>query len=146
MRTNRDELLYQILTKNANQNERQISINEMLNDVQKMRSLYSNRQELQLQMITPLELLARKYRKSLEFKKSAQVFEEIFELTKDNNDFISIAVLKEAFLDYKNCSQEKKSESCRQKAYDYFIDIYRFKPCFEELWEKIIFNGFNFVF
>ena len=85
MRTNRDELLYQILTKNANQNERQISINEMLNDVQKMRSLYSNRQELQLQMITPLELLARKYRKSLEFKKSAQVFEEIFELTKDNN-------------------------------------------------------------
>ena len=97
-------------------------------------------------MITPLFILANKYRNVPTYKKSAKCFEEIFDITKDSNDFISVAVLKEAATDYQKCSNAKKVESCRQKALDYFLGIYPNFPCFDKLWEAIIFIGFNFVF
>lgn len=143
VRLQRDQLFYQIVTKNA---QEQISFNDALSDVQKMRSTYTNRLELQQQMITPLFILANKYRNVPTYKKSAKCFEEIFDITKDSNDFISVAVLKEAATDYQKCSNAKKVESCRQKALDYFLGIYPNFPCFDKLWEAIIFIGFNFVF
>ena len=143
MRTLRDELFYKIITKNCNQ---QLSLNELVADVNKIRSMFANREKFQLQLITPLDILAKKYRNTCDFKKSAKCFEEIFELTKDNNDFIALAVLKEASNDYKNSSQMKKSETCKTRALQYFNQIYSQKTIFEEIWEKIFFNGFNFVF
>lgn len=143
MRTVRDELFYKIITKNSNQ---QIILNELVADVNKMRTTFANRPKFQLQLITPLDILAKKYRNTCDYKKSAKCFEEIFELTKDNNDFIALAVLKEASNDYKNGSQIKKSEKCKEKALNYFTQIYSQKPIFEQIWEKIFFNGFNFVF
>ena len=129
----RDQLLTQIESKKINRN-----ISEAIADFQKMRQTYSNRPEPHLQLITPLEVLAEKYRENSDFKKSAKCFEDIFELTKDYNDFVSITALKEAYADFKKCSsQDKNCELCKKTAFEYFISLNLNEHYYERLWKKM---------
>jgi len=141
--TKRDELLHKIVMKNSMS---PVSINELIANLETMRSTYSKRLKHQLHLIIPLVFLALKHRKSGSFKKSAACFESVFDTVKDSNDFYAITALKEAYNDFVSCSQPKQSEQCKLKAFNYFSQIYRYKPCFDALWNEMhfisSFNGF----
>ena len=135
MRTLREKLLEEIEAKNYNPN---VSINEAQIDLQKMRCTYLKRSSLQFHLITPMEALANRYRQNLEHKKSAKCFEDIFELTKDYNDFVSVNMLIEALIDYKKTSQSKTIETIKQISYEYFESISFYKFYYEKIWQKML--------
>ena len=87
--------------------------------------------------MSPLEILASKYRDNCDYNKSAKCFNEIFELIKDYNDFVAIDMLKEELNDYKKCAQAKKLEACKKAAFSYFESLHLNKFYYEKLLDKI---------
>ncbi len=59
-----------------------ISLNELLEDEKFMRKSYANQNELQIGLILALENLALKYRQLFNYQKSADIYEEIYKITK----------------------------------------------------------------
>jgi hypothetical protein len=110
------------------------SISEALADVNRMRCTYLKRPKFQIQMIFPLEILASKYRTDSVFNESAKCYEQIFDVAKDLSEFVSLAALKEAYIDFRKCSEIEKSDACKARASEYFGF---FKSYFELVWEKI---------
>jgi hypothetical protein len=124
----RNKLLQNIFSNNDKE------INELINDVNKMKCTYLKRSKYNVYMIYPLELLANKYRMKLMFNESAKCFMQIFETIKECNEYISLAALKEAYIDYRKCGLLEISDSCKVKAREYFVD---FKLYFDQVWNKI---------
>lgn len=135
MRKIREQLVNQMKMKNST---REVSISEALTDMTKMRYTYIKRPELQILLISPIQILAFKYRQNFNYGQSAKYFEELFEKIKDFNDFGAITLLKEAYADYLNCSYPEKSESCKEKAFHFFNSLSMNKVYYERLWEKMI--------
>ena len=135
MRPHREKLLEEIDSKNFNTN---VSVSEALTDLQKMRCTYLKRGMYQFHLIAPIESLANKYRCNFDYKTSAKCFEDIFELIKEFNDFVSVTVLKEALTDYKKSEKTKKIEQIKKKAFEYFESIHFFKHYYEKLWLKML--------
>ena len=128
MREAREQLMAKIFVK------KQQSSSEALADVNRMRCTYLKRPKFQIQMIFPLEILASTYRNDSVFTESAKCFEQIFEVAKDLSEFVSLAALKEAYVDFRKCSEIEKSDLCKARASEYFVS---FKPYFDFVWEKI---------
>ena len=78
----REPYLNEILSKKANSNLSRISLNELLEDEKFMRKSYANQNELQIGLILALENLALKYRQLFNYQKSADIYEEIYKITK----------------------------------------------------------------
>ena len=125
----------QIEFKNSNL---EINLNEALTDVTKMRYTYLKRKEFPLQLINPLQVLAAKYRIDFCHQMSAKVFEEIFELIKEFNEFGAITILKETLSDYKKCGDKEKCEQCKKKAFEYFTSLAMHKIYSEKIWLKMV--------
>jgi hypothetical protein len=111
-----------------------ISLNELIEDVKKMRNLYANDNPNKTGLVFALNLLAIKYRLNLNFKKSAITFEEIYNIFKENCEIISISSLKRAYNDYKRCSLHEKCEWCYKTASEYYGNNEAF---FKRFWEAI---------
>jgi hypothetical protein len=135
MRSLREKLLEEIDAKSYNP---KVSMNEAQIDLQKMRCTYLKRSILQFHLITPMEALANKYRHNLEYKKSAKCFEDIFDLIKEYNDFVSVNMLIEALTDYKKSSQTKKIEAVKKLSFEYFESINFYRLYYEKLWQKMV--------
>ena len=109
----------------------QLSLKEAQRDVKLMRKLYLNRTEFQNDLIVPLQNLAFKQRENLNYKESAKLFEEVYEITKERASLVAIDSLRDAYKDYNNCSLTDKSKWCYQSALEYFGDN---KIFFERFW------------
>ncbi len=129
LRPKREELVGKIIFANKNQ-----SISETVDDVNRIQQTYLQRTKFKYQLVYPLEYLALKYRASRMFAESAKCYEQIFDAIKDCNEFLAIASLKEAYVDYRKCSEIEKSNSCQTRAAEYFVNL---KTLFDVVWEQI---------
>jgi len=119
-----------------------LSLNEALDDVKKMRKLYSTRTEYKFDLVPPLQILANKYRenaitnaaksKSL-LQKSAVVLEEIYKINVDLNAFNAIYTLKEAYDVYSDLEAKDKQKWCYDTAANHFFNNEVF---FEKFWKR----------
>ena len=110
-----------------------LSLNEAMEDVKRMRKLYANRSEYQFDLLLPLQNLAVKYRESLNFKKSASISEELYELNKERAFSVAIDSLKDAYNDYKILKKADKHKWCYDTAAAYFSNNDVF---FERFWNR----------
>ncbi len=120
---------------------RSISFNETLEDVKMMRQVYSDGNLRKTGLALALQHLAMKYRVIGDFKQSAEIFEEIYHISKEACELVSIFSLKQAFNDYELCSLHKKSKWCYEKASEYYGDNLTF---FKRLWDNIIVESNEF--
>jgi hypothetical protein len=123
----RESLLQEIKMKNL----LNLSLNEAFEDVKKMRNLYLNRKEYQFDMILPLQNLAIKLRENFNFKKSASIYMELYDINKERACLVAIDALKDAYNDFKICNQTEKCEYCYKLASEYFENN---KVFFERFW------------
>ena len=132
MRKQRDQLVNKMESSNK-------SLNEILADLHILKQTYTIRDPLyRFGLIIPLQTLAEKYCNKMEHKKAFKYFEEIFELVKDYNDFQAMLIIREMA---KCCfKMNKKIDSCKQKAFDYFESMSFCKIFYETVWDKIISN------
>lgn len=66
---------------------------DKLDFYQKFKETYSNRNELQLDLIHPLQAMILYYKQQNDFKKAGDVFMEIYELVRDFGSFINACIL-----------------------------------------------------
>jgi len=125
-----------------NKNFASLSLIEAIDDVKKMRKLYSSRTEYKFDLVVPLQVLANKYRenavtnaaksKSL-LQKSALVLEEIYKINVDLNAFNAIYTLKEAYDVYNDLEAKDKQKWCYDTAANHFSNNHAF---FEKFWKR----------
>jgi len=101
-----------------------------------MLQTYANRSRLQIDLVTPLEMLANKYRQENKLKFSAETFVKIYEILKETSfTQHTIESLKNASKDYKECGLDEKSNLCIKRAHEYFgTQSY----IFEDFWNGLI--------
>lgn len=112
-----------------------ISLREAEEDVKLMRLVYSNRNYRRTGLVFALQHLAMKHRLNRDFKMSAEIFEEIYEISKEDCELVAIFSLRQAYEDYKCCSIYDKCEWCYTKAAEYYSNNDAF---FKRLWNEII--------
>jgi hypothetical protein len=82
-----------------------------------MLQTYTNISRLQIDLVTPLEMLANKYRQENKLKFSAETFVKIYEILKETSfTQHTIESLKNASKDYKECGLDEKSNLCIKRA------------------------------
>ena len=111
-----------------------ISLNELIEDVTKMRHLYANENPHKIGLVFALQNLAIKYRVNFNFKQSATTFEEIYNICKENCELIAICSLKRAYVAYKRCSLLEKCDWCYKTASEYYGSNQVF---FKRFWETV---------
>ena len=129
---NRESLHKGIVSKRKNL--ARVTLNEAIGDVKLMRQTYEKRPELQEALVLPLKNLAVKYRENFNYRKSAAIFEEIYEISKEGDFHITIIALKAAYNDYKACLLSDKFNWCHKTAAEYFENNEKY---FETLWAKV---------
>ena len=112
----------------------QMSINEVLEDVEKMRMTYKKRTELQCQMIYPLQSLAKKYELNGDYPRAAKTFEEVYLISKEFDNDKAFIALKMAYDNYKSSAQHEKSKWCLETASGYYKDNL---PFFCKMWKQL---------